>query len=498
MRMIPRSLFALGLLASAPFAQLVVSHQSATGGTGINQIKPYLKVENQGTTTVNLAKTTLDYLLYEDGVNAGSLVADCWYVSVGACSDMTAEMGAIPLQVDGARKANLRVRLGFRAGQLAPGQSLMIQWGLHEQGYQHLFDESDDWSFTEGDGAWHVDSRVAVNTSATGSSSAMGMQWKGVVANLPDPATSKTGDVVRNQAKGETWVFSDGAWVLLAEAGKPGPAGAAGPQGPQGVAGAAGAPGAPGAPGAQGPKGDKGDAGTSGTADVAALTARLTVLEALVAKLTTGQASDPTTLTDSRDGQVYKIVKIGSQTWMAQNLNYGGDASAVGTCYSNDPANCTKYGRLYDWATAMGIPSSFNATAWDGSDVNHKGLCPTGWHIPSDAEWTTLMTEVAKQSGIRQEGYALRADAGWTKYDGTPGNGSDLVGFKALPGGLHAVNEYRVIDGFYEVGSQAEFWNSTADGALLALSRNLYAGDNILHRPNSNKANGFSVRCLKD
>lgn len=480
MRMIPRSLFALGLLASAPFAQLVVSHQSATGGTGINQIKPYLKVENQGTTTVNLAKTTLDYLLYEDGVNAGSLVADCWYVSVGACSDMTAEMGAIPLQVDGARKANLRVRLGFRAGQLAPGQSLMIQWGLHEQGYQHLFDESDDWSFTEGDGAWHVDSRVAVNTSATGSSSAMGMQWKGVVANLPDPATSKTGDVVRNQAKGETWVFSDGAWVLLAEAGKPGPAGAAGPQGPQGVAGVAGAPGAT---GAQGPKGD---AGAAGAGADATLLARVSALEALVIKLSAGQTADLTTLTDSRDGQVYKIVTIGSQTWMAQNLNYGGSDGAVGTCAHYGLLSCDVLGRNYNWATSMNLFSVFNERIW-ASNMKNKGICPDGWHIPNNAEWTILVDEVTKKIGADQTGYALKATDGWVKFGGGYENGNDLVGFNV-----------QATFGAYGVGSLAAFWSATNDANTKASVLFLSAGSSKSHFSEPAKFEEHTIRCLKD
>jgi len=486
MRLIPRSLFALGLLAAAPFAQLVISHQSATGGTGLNQIKPYLKVQNQGTTTVDLAKTTIDYLIYEDGVNAGSLVADCWYTSISTCSDMTVEFGAIPLQQDGTRKANLRVRLGFLSGQLAAGQTLSIQWGLHEQGYQHLFDESDDWSFTSADGAWHTDTRVTVNAGGSGSTPASGMQWKGVVANLPDPATSKTGDVVRNQAKGETWVFSDGAWVLLAEAGKPGLAGAAGPQGPQGAAGAAGAAGAPGAAGATGAQGPKGDAGAAGTGGAdASLLARVSALEALVIKLSTGQVAEPTTLTDTRDGQVYNIVKIGTQTWMAQNLNYGGDAGTVGVCYGNVAANCTKYGRLYDWATVMAIAPSSNTAAWGGSDVKHKGICPTGWHIPSNDEWIALETEVAKQSGTGHEGYALKAASGW--------DGSDATGFKALPGG----SRYTV-GSFYNAGSSAYFWSSSEFDASYGRNRYLGAGDETLNRDLSNKTYGFSARCLKD
>ncbi len=242
-----RTLLATSLLAAASQAQLVVSHLSATGGNNVNLIKPYLRVENQSASIVDLSKLSLDYLVNEDNFNAGLLVAECWYSSATACSELTAEITAIPLQQDGTRKANVRVRLGFRSGTLAAGQILTIQWGLHDQAWQHLFNETDDWSFTVGDGQWHLDPRVAVEMGGQVASPAM--VWKGQASQLPDPVTFKAGEVVKITATGSSYILENGAWVMLAEVGKSGPIGL---------------PGAVGATGAPGPKGDVGPAGLQG------------------------------------------------------------------------------------------------------------------------------------------------------------------------------------------------------------------------------------------
>jgi len=108
-------------------------------------------------------------------------------------------------------------------------------------------------------------------------------------------------------------------------------------------------------------------------------------------------------------GQAYKTVKIGSQTWMAQNLNYK-TSNGKSRCYpvsgdSNpndaDNANCAVYGRFYDWATIMGFDESCNNKSCASQiKPKHQGICPNGWHIPSKTEWKTLMT-LGEQNGKR-------------------------------------------------------------------------------------------------
>jgi len=99
--------------------------------------------------------------------------------------------------------------------------------------------------------------------------------------------------------------------------------------------------------------------------------------------------------TMSCGGQTYKTVVINDQTWMAENLNYAVKGSKCGNDNGElsdaNTTNCDKYGRLYTWATAMDIDAKYNYEEWGKSDVKHKGICPTGWHIPNNADWKKLM-----------------------------------------------------------------------------------------------------------
>lgn len=127
------------------------------------------------------------------------------------------------------------------------------------------------------------------------------------------------------------------------------------------------------------------------------------------------------TFIDARDNQIYKAVCLGTQVWMAENLKYEG---AVGYCYDSLTSNCKKYGKLYPWSVAMGGSAASNAVP---SGV--EGICPKGWHIPSEAEWDVLFTYLGGRSVA---GSLLRAQPPlWNGKNG----GADSVGFNALPGG---------------------------------------------------------------
>jgi uncharacterized protein (TIGR02145 family) len=114
---------------------------------------------------------------------------------------------------------------------------------------------------------------------------------------------------------------------------------------------------------------------------------------------------------DQRNSNEYKTVTIGSQIWMAENLNYAVEGSV---CYDNKAENCTKYGLLYDWNTA-------------------KNACPAGWHLPSQAEWEEMTAYIGGWDAAEKK---LKARSGWNnKSDGSSGNGTDEFGLAALPGG---------------------------------------------------------------
>ena len=196
------------------------------------------------------------------------------------------------------------------------------------------------------------------------------------------------------------------------------------------------------------------------------------------------------TMTDSRDGQTYKTVTIGTQTWMAQNLNY---ETANSYCNNNDASNCTKYGRLYTWAAAMDSAGTWSANG-KGCGYNKtcsptypvRGVCPDGWHLPTQAEWNTLFTAVG---GSSTAGKMLKSTSGWN----SSGNGTDAYSFSALPAG------YRNGSGGDNLGgSYAGFWSSTEDGSYNAYFMNLYYGNGNAYLNILNKYDEFSVRCLKD
>ncbi len=182
-----------------------------------------------------------------------------------------------------------------------------------------------------------------------------------------------------------------------------------------------------------------------------------------------GQETD--IFVDSRDGKTYSLVKIGDQTWMAQNLNY--QTKGFCWCYKDDSLACEKYGKLYRWESAM-------------------KSCPQGWHLPNDKEWKVLFDFLG---GSKIAGGKMKTKNGWVDDKGTSTNSS---GFTAIPSG-QGLNTGVGIGGNLGVGHIAVWWSSTKP----EFSFNPHyvfvnnKGDKVKIeecRPNMQ----FSVRCVKD
>lgn len=205
------------------------------------------------------------------------------------------------------------------------------------------------------------------------------------------------------------------------------------------------------------------------------------------------------TLLDDRDGQTYKTVKIGAQWWMAENLNYETDNSF---CYNDSAEYCEKYGRLYTWAAAMDSAGTWST---NGKGCGYlktclpiypvRGVCPEGWHLPTQSDWNTLFTAVG---GVQDEDYAYRWNGAGTVLKSTggwynDGNGTDAYGLSALPAGNRNRHGY-----FYNDGYNANFWSATEDDSYGAYYMYLGYDSEGAYLHDGYKIYGFSVRCLKD
>ena len=203
-------------------------------------------------------------------------------------------------------------------------------------------------------------------------------------------------------------------------------------------------------------------------------------------------------LIDARDGQTYTTIQIGTQCWMAENLNIGTmipgsndqtDNSTIEKyCYDDDSGNCDTYGGLYQWNEIM------EYTTISGT----QGICPYGWHIPTDAEWCTLENYVdagtisCSLTGYRgiDAGANLKSVNDWQWLAGA--SGTDLYGFTALPGGYLDIN-----DNFLNLHNITEFWSSDLDGEY-PWERLLNFSTKWIYRGTTNKYLGLSVRCIQD
>jgi len=185
-----------------------------------------------------------------------------------------------------------------------------------------------------------------------------------------------------------------------------------------------------------------------------------------------------TTFVDSRDNKTYKKVTIGDQTWMAENLNYDVPNNTTDVCYGNNDANCVTYGRLYNWETA-------------------KTACPSGWHLPSDAEWGALMQFVNPNCSVTGAcagaGKELKSTSGWNDHNGNSANGTDKHEFSALPGG------YGTSGGLFDyAGHLGYWWSATEYTASIAWYRHVDYNYEYVYRYDIVKTYLFSARCLQD
>ena len=204
-------------------------------------------------------------------------------------------------------------------------------------------------------------------------------------------------------------------------------------------------------------------------------------------------------LLDARNNQSYATVQIGTQCWMAENLNIGtmingsndqtDNATIEKYCYDDNTANCDVYGGLYQWDEMMEYVTAESA----------RGICPDGWHLPSDNEWKTLEIYLGmSQAEADAEGWRGADEGGKLKEAGTGHWASPNLGatnssdFTALPGG------YREEDGlFYYFAISGHFWSSSESGSFAKI-RHLSSDFSQVFRNNTIKTSGFRVRCVRD
>jgi len=210
----------------------------------------------------------------------------------------------------------------------------------------------------------------------------------------------------------------------------------------------------------------------------------------------------PGTPTVTYEGQVYNTIQIFSQCWLKENLNIGtmipGSQNQTNNgirekyCYGNNPDSCAKYGGLYQWNEMMQYTTQQGA----------QGLCPPGWHLPTDEEWKVLEGAVDSQYGIGNPlwdfnlyrgfdaGINLKSNSGW--YGNV--NGYDHYGFSGLPGG----SGFFLSGAFFDIGTKGNWWTSTPNDDSDGSARTLSTESQGMFRMGINMQGSLSVRCLRD
>ena len=192
---------------------------------------------------------------------------------------------------------------------------------------------------------------------------------------------------------------------------------------------------------------------------------------------------------DNRNWKVYNTILIGGQCWMAENLNIGemingnqnmsNDGVIEKYCHSNNPENCETYGGLYQWNEMMEYTTTQGV----------QGICPSGWHLPTDGEWTILTNFLG---GTNIAGGKMK-ETGTVHWNPPNTGATNESGFTGLPAGRRGTD-----DNFYDLGSYGHFWSSTEYNTYRAMYWRLdYDDDGVIHG-NSQNGSGISVRCVQD
>lgn len=202
-------------------------------------------------------------------------------------------------------------------------------------------------------------------------------------------------------------------------------------------------------------------------------------------------------LTDKRDGQTYKTVTIGDQVWMAENLNYKYHEGVLSFCFENSADSCAKYGHLYLWSSAVDSLAEFST---EGKGCGYekpcnfttsvRGICPEGWHLPSQNEWDILLEAVG---GNETAGENLKTTEGWQYDRGLGGNCKNPYGFSVLPAGRGSNKEDN-----YNIGLASYFWTSTEVYERYAMYKQFSHDQTKAREDYIGKNTGFSIRCVKD
>ena len=207
-------------------------------------------------------------------------------------------------------------------------------------------------------------------------------------------------------------------------------------------------------------------------------------------------------LVDNRDGRIYRTVKIGDQTWMAENLNYADSVNYLSMqnkswCYENNLENCNQYGRLYTWSAAVDSIYWYSQGKNCGADEPFcnlpqkiQGICPNKWHMPNNNEWNLLYSTTGSD-------YKTMQAKGFIKWN----KASDAYGFSAIPGGYRPHDGTSFAYGVNDYANVAFFWSSSeyeeGDGGVYSWNiedRSATQGSFT----SLGKGNAFSVRCIKD